>query len=357
MKLDKATVKRLKADSAKVLGALQAEAKQRRFLIGSHNAIKLQKSLAAVGRLDLVGRTLLDPDVHKVHAERLNKRLQVRWEKIKAKADSDWKKLPRAARSQVIRRSSQSIAADHLRFLTLVDSVTAVDAAAGLMAAKKLKEKLTTTLTSIRGISCLGALEVEVVSMRLMREIKARDTQSPSETRKLDVCETLADKLKGTVYADEDSLFLIHFHGVVTASNPDKFELLNEQLRKVKAWTLAPRQIELKRLSEEYAGRAKSVEKNLEHIATYITKGGNDWYARKAYLRYKIGFEADEISDETEWIAKNWRRDQLLRAEHAEDGIEDLFSLTANEIGQLAVLIDGLMKSASGRGGFLCCIR
>jgi len=351
-KLSKSIVKKLKADSKVVMTALQAEAKRQRFLIGSHNSVKLKKSLAAVGRLDLVGRTLLDPDVHQVHAARLNKRLQARWEKIKAKADSDWKMLPRSAKSQVVRRNSQEVAASHLRFLTLVDSVTAVDARAGLKAAKRLKEKLTTTLDSVSGLTCLGAIEVEVVSMKLMREIKKKDTQSASETRKLDVCEALAYKLSSTVYRNEESLFLVHFHGVVTATSPEKFDLLNKQLRKSKTWVIAPRQIELKKLSEEYAGKAKSVEKNLEHIATYITKGGNDWYARKAYLRYKIGFEADEASDENEWIAKSWRRDQLLRAERAEDGIEDLFSLTADEIGQLAVLIDGLMGLSRSRFGY-----
>lgn len=350
--LKKSTIKKLKADSKVVMAALQAEAKQRRFLIGSHNAIKLEKSLAAVDRLDLVGRTLLDPEIHKAHAARLNKRLQARWEKIKTKADSDWRKLPRSAKSQVIRRNPQEVAASHLRFLTLVDSVTAVDARAGLKAAKKLKEKLTTTLDLVSGLTCLGAIEVEVVSMKLMREIKKKDTQSASETRKLDVCEALAEKLSSTVYSNDESLFLVHFHGVVTATSPEKFDLLYKQLRKSKSWVIAPRQIELKKLSEEYAGKAKSVEKNLEHIATYITKGGNDWYARKAYLRYKIGFEADEATDENEWVAKNWRRDRLLRAEHAEDGIEDLFSLTADEIGQLAVLIDGLMGLARDRTGY-----
>ncbi len=351
--LKKSTIKKLKADSKVIMSALQAEAKQRRFLIGSHNAIKLEKSLASVDRLDLVGRTLLDPKVHKLHADRLNKRLQARWEKIKAKADNDWKKLPRSAKSQVVRRNSQEVAASHLRFLTLVDSVTAVNARAGLKAARKLKEKLTTTLDSVSGLTCLGAIEVEVVSMRLMREIKKKDTQSASETRKLDVCEALADKLGSTVYCNDESLFLVHFHGVVTATSPEKFDLLNKQLRKSKSWVIAPRQIELKKLSEDYAGKAKSVEKNLEHIATYITKGGNDWYARKAYLRYKIGFEADEVADEIEWVAKSWRRDRLLRAEHAEDGIEDLFSLTADEIGQLAILVNDLMSLAKDRSGYL----
>jgi hypothetical protein len=97
------------------------------------------------------------------------------------------------------------------------------------------------------------------------------------------------------------------------------------------------------------------MEKNLTHIATYITKGGNDWYANKAYLRYKIGFENDDaqVNDEATWVAKNWRRSEMLRQEHSEEGIVDLLSMTADEVLQLTVVIDGLMSLNRTRSGYL----
>ena len=347
-------LKWLKVDSKATMKALLEESLKSRFLIGSHNTIKLKKSLATVGRLDLVGRTLLSPTVHKAHAKRLSDRYQAQWDTIRDKARADWSKLPRATRALTVKPTDHEIAANHLRFLTLVDSVTAVDANAAIRAAIKLKEKLITTASAIKGITCLGSIEVEVVSMSLMRELGRLDKPTASEHRKLDVCEKLAVGLKGTLYGEDQSLFLVHFHGVVTAKDFKQFDAFNERLKKVKAWSLAPRQIELKKLSTQFGGKPKDVDQNLRHIATYITKGGNDWMSNKAYLRYKIGFENDDelVNDQASWEAKNWRKNELLRQEHAQDGITDMLSLTVQEIVQLTLVIDGLMGLNRTRTGY-----
>ena len=354
----KKKIKWLKADSKATMKALLEESLKSRFLIGSHNAIKLKKSLATVGRLDLVDRTLLTPSIHKAHAKRLSDRFQAQWDKIRDKARADWSKLPKTSRALTVKATDHEIAARHLRFLTLVDSVTAVDENAAIRAAIKLKEKLITTASAVKGITCLGSIEVEVVSMSLMRELGRIDKPTASEQRKLDVCEKLAYGLKGTLYGEDQSLFLVHFHGVVTAKDIKQFDAFNERLKKVKAWSLAPRQIELKKLSTQFGGKPKSVEQNLSHIATYITKGGNDWMANKAYLRYKIGFESDDelVKDEGSWVAKNWRKNELLRQEHAIDGIADMLSLTVQEIVQLALVINGLMGLNRTRTGYLVSV-
>lgn len=354
----KAQIQRLKSDSKLVMAALEAEALAQKFLIGSHNAVRLRRALAAGGRLDLVDRTLLTPEIHKAHAKRLTDRYLRGWTKIQDKAVQGWKKLPLQIRRATIQPTAEDIAAAQYRFLTVVDSVTAVDVGAGLKAAIKLKDKLITTASAVKGITLLGSLEVEVVSMRLMREFRRLDQTTDSEYRKLDVCEGLAQSLKGTLYGQEESLFLVHFHGVVTANKLEQFEAFYERMRKVKAWSIAPRQLEMKAMSRVYAGRSKSMEQNLRHIATYITKGGNDWCANKAYLRYKIGFESDDalVSDEASWVAKHWRRNELLRKEHAEDGIVDLLSMTAHEILQLTMVVDGLMGLNRTRTGYLVSV-
>ena len=351
-------IKRLRADSVATMKAMKAESLKSRFLVGSHNSKKLNTSLATIDRLDLIDRTLLTPTVHKAHAKRLSDRYQARWNKIRDKARSDWSKVPEATKGLIVKSTDHEIAANHLRFLTLVDSVTAVDANAAISAAIKLKEKLITTASAIEGITCLGSIEIEVVSMSLMRELGRLDKPTASEQRKLDVCEKLAERLKATLYGEDQSLFLIHFHGVATAKDSKQFDAFNERLKKVKSWSLAPRQIELKKLSTQFGGKPKEVEQNLIHIATYITKGGNDWMSNKAYLRYKIGFETDDelVNDETSWVAKNWRKNKLLQQEHSEDGITDVLSLTVQEIGQLAVVIDSLMGLNKARTGYLVSV-
>ncbi|MFZ2738404.1 MAG: hypothetical protein WBI20_06560 [Burkholderiaceae bacterium] len=352
-------IKHLKADSKAVMKALLDESLKSRFLIGSHNAIKLKKSLATVGRMDLAERTLLTPSVHKSHAERLSKRFLTRWRNIREKARCDWSKLPRSTKALTVIPTDHETAANQIRFLTLIHAVSAVDANAALHEAIKLKQKLITTAQACSGITCLGAIEIEVVSMSLMREFRRLDQTTDSEWRKLDVCETLAQGLKGTLFSDEASLFLIHFHGVINAKNNNQFEAFSKMMKTEKRWNLAPRQIELKKLSTQFGGKAKSVDQNLRHIASYITKGGNDWMANKAYLRYKIGFENDDelVNDEASWTAKNWRRNQLLKQEHAEDGITDVLSLTVQEIIQLTLAVDGLMRLNGARTGYLVSVR
>jgi len=354
----KQKLKLLRADSALAMEAIRAESLKSRFLIGSHNGIKLKKALSTVSRLDLVDRTLLSPEVHKVHAKKLGDRYLKRWDNIREKARKDWLKLPRSIRSSTVKLTDHEIATNHIRFLTVVDSVTAVDSNAALKVAAKLKEKLTTTVESIKGLTCLGVIEIEVVSMSMMRQLRALEKTSNSEWRKLDVCEALSKKLKGTLFGEDDSLFLVHFHGVITAKEEKLFDGFNERLKKVKAWSIAPRQIELKSLSSHFGGVPKSIDQNLRHIATYVTKGGNDWYSNKAYLRYKIGFENDDdqVTDEISWVAKNWRRSELLKQEHSEDGITDVLSLTGHEIVQLTLAIDGLMGSNRTRTGYLVSV-
>lgn len=349
----KALIDRLKSDSILTMNALKEDAIKRRFLVGSHNAIRLKKSLAAVERLDLDGRTLLTPKVHQAHASKLAKRYETLWKATRNKALSSWTKVPKNYRPA--KPTDTEIAGQHFRFLTVVDSVTAVDAGAALKACSRLKHKLTTTASSTKGVGCLGVVEVEVVSLALMAKFVATD----SEQRKLEVCTTLAKDLKSTLYASDQSIFLIHFHGIVTAKQEVQFDDFESRIKKVAAWGKAPRQVMMSRLSTQYGGKPKTVSQNLKDIATYITKGGNDWYAKKAYLRYKIGFENDDsqVTGEDSWIARNWRRSEILREEHAEDGIEDQLSLSAYEIGQLAITIDGLMGLNRTMTGYLVSVR
>jgi len=96
-------------------------------------------------------------------------------------------------------------------------------------------------------------------------------------------------------------------------------------------WPQAPCQIELKRLGEEFGGEPKSTENNLKYIARYITKRGNDWNGGKAYLRYKTRFNNDMGLNEDERTAFNWRRNEILRQKHMEEGITDILSLTPHE--------------------------
>jgi hypothetical protein len=143
--------------------ALQQEALAQKFLIGSHNAVRLRRSLAAGQRQDLIDRTLLTPEVHKVHAKRLSDRYLKQWTKKRDQATRNWQKLPPSLRMANAKPTEHDIAAAQYRFLTVVDSVTAVDAGDALRAVIKLKEKLQWVRRNYRKCLFLKSLHIQLI--------------------------------------------------------------------------------------------------------------------------------------------------------------------------------------------------
>lgn len=348
-------LKKLRDDSPKMMEAIRKEALKYQFLVGSHNSVKLRRSLALVDRLELVDKTLLSPKIHKVHSSRLADRYIKKWKKVKTTRLNKWSSLPVKIRKGVSKPTDNEIASSHLRFFTLIDSVTTIDHQSALKSAKKMKTELLKVLKATKGMWCVGVIEGEVISLSSMKEVQQTDKNTDSEKRKLDVCEVLAGDFKNSLYKNESSQFLVHFHGVLISNKESQFEEFTSRLKKVNQWNKAPRQIEIKKLSTSFGNKSKSTEQNLKHISIYITKGGNDWCSNKAYLRYKVGFELDdsEVADEQTWVLKNWRRNELLRKEHSEDGIEDILSMTPGEVVELTLFIDGLMSLNRTRTGYL----
>ena len=110
----------------------------------------------------------------------------------------------------------------------------------------------------------------------------------------------------------------------------------------------------MKKLTKSYGQKDKTVEENLEDIAAYITKGGNDWVSKRAYLRYKIRFSNGTPLTESEVESLNWRSNELLRQIRKKQGnIEELLSLSVHEINVLAMAIYKMMNLAPKGQGYL----
>ena len=296
--------------------------KRKRFNYGSHNKVRLNKALGSVEKFELQDRTLLTASVHDVHSKKLSDRF-----------------LKRVLHYKKLGHKNNSIA-EKFRFLTLLNSVEIMDVERTIQTIKKFQSELQNTIEGSKGIWCLGAVEVEVVNIEKMRMIHTDQTES--EARKLSVIESMIKRLrKNDQYLS--SFFLVHFHGIVTASSQYRFNDFADALKKNKEWKREPRQIQLKPISKQFKSKSKSLDKNLVDIARYITKGGNDWIGGKSYLRYKLAFENEYLFNEDEWVNKNWRRNELLKQEHNEEGIEDALSMSVTEIVSLASVIDQMM--------------
>jgi hypothetical protein len=333
---------RLAKASALAMVQLLSDYSNSKFDIGSWNKVRLRKALAGTGDFDLAQRTLLCEAVHAEHQDRMSSLILAKAEKLK-NAESGTKKV------------CESSVRQRCRFLTLIHSVEVLDVIRTVEEIKLFKKHIENVIYQSKGIWCIGSIEVEIISLDLMEKIQ--EENGVSEKRKLEVCKLLSKHLR-KAERTHPSHFLLHFHGVLFASKEERFfelenTLKNYKINNKRIWSKAPRQIQLKPISEQFAGKKKTLNANLKDIARYITKGGNDWFAGKAYLQYKLAFENDDVISEEEWIQKNWRRNNSLRQERAEDGIESVLSLTKAEIIYLAQTIDAMMNLSRNRLGYV----
>lgn len=304
---------------------------------GTHNSKRLDSALKLTKLHHLIGNTLLTPSVHAEHSKNLGNRYLKKLEQVQDRAIQQGKPREFDARSE-------------FRFLTLIHALEAPSIRRVYKAIDKLRRDLTEATEKSVGVWLLGAIEIEVISLEMMRQISSN--RSVTEARKADVCEGLLTKLPLQMHG-LNYYFLVHFHGIAHARSSNRFEQYYTNLKQYKGWRTEARQIELKNLSEHYGGKKKSTEKSLLDIARYITKGGNDWIGSKAYLRYKLSFDNEFVETEDGWISRNRKRNAELRKEHQEEGLEDPLAMTAQEIGDLATVIDNLMSQARGRTGYL----
>ena len=329
--------KSLQKSSQRAKAALLDAAIEYRGNYGTHNSKRLNYALSVMGVHHLKDKTLLSPRVHAAHSEQVGKQYIKRLAMVSAKAKTSDKSKGFSVGAQ-------------FRFLTLIHCLEAPSLSRVYKAIAKLRNDLIKATESSVGIWLLGAIEVEVISLEMMRQISSN--RSVSEARKADVCEGLLDQLPPPM-RDQKYYFLIHFHGIAQASSAQKFVDYENILRGNKTWRYEPRQIQLKPLSVHYGGKRKTTRQSLVDIARYITKGGNDWVGSKAYLRYKLGFDNEVVETEDGWVSKNRKRNSQLRREHSEDGITDPLAMTCNEIGDLAQIIDNMMSRTADRTGYL----
>jgi hypothetical protein len=142
---------------------------------------------------------------------------------------------------------------------------------------------------------------------------------------------------------------LVHCHGIIDLGKCS-YDDACTRLRQI--WGKRY-QVEVKKLSEQYRGKKKSVVLNLKHIAGYITKGANDKIQDGISLHYKLSFDKDMESIEDQMI-KDWRKvGSAVQAENVFDGLSHSKSMTKAEIAFHAEAIDMLMGLKRNRMGYV----
>lgn len=272
-----------------------------RFDIGKHQKTKLR----VLG--ELADRTLLADAVAEKHAVKLEKQFVQRWGQF--------------TKSQMKER---------LRFITVLSDLVPLDLEMTSNAVESMFSCLKMVFSGVRGIEVIGAAEIEIINIEKMKAMAS----VADEARKLDV---LLDMMP----AEEKSLYrtgitsyaLVHFHGVIDLGTKGEENRQAIEVACKRYWS-AKYAVEIKSLYS-----TKTVKKNLEDIAAYLTKGGNE------NLIYKIGFGYD-VEDKIQR--------QMLKAGKAAksgdySGIESELSLTIGEIEFLGKAINQMMERTGSR--------
>lgn len=311
--------------------------------------LKLKTALKWTNNIDLLDTTLVSPSIHTRHSNQLKYKLIKKWNSIRKKHRSMFLQRIQIAEelSKSLKNSGKikkaisdnEIASEHLRFFTLLDSVCLVDSFDAFSQTIIMRNELIEIVKKTKGISCIGAIEIEVIPINKFNIISRQENNKEKDFRKLNVFNILAAQAGLKEYSSkiDASLFLIHFHGVIFAEKEEQFKNFEEQLKKNYRWAIAPRQIELKKLSENYGKIIKTVENNLKDIANYITKGANDLKQGSFKLKYKLN--------------EKYNYDSIDEYEDGE--LEDSLSLTYFEISEQVKLLNCIMEIESNRTGYL----
>jgi hypothetical protein len=209
-----------------------------------------------------------------------------------------------------------------------------------------MRDRLEITLKRVKGIHFVGAVEVEIVNLPVLREIAKKSDEN--EHRKLAVLEEMSSRHQ-KLFDRHDVVALVHLHGIVDLGPwyaEGKEDLLAKELR----WEWRGKyRVEVKgTFSRYYDGRAIPIRRNLEKIANYMVKGGNE------DLRYSARFGREVLEDGSPLAANlldNRMKKGAGNARYNEDAtVEDFLSLTIHEIQVLVSVIDRLMGKRKREG-------
>jgi hypothetical protein len=268
--------------------------------------------------------TLLADDVHQVHARRLYTLFAKRWGYM-SKAEEQ----------------------KRLRFVTVLHDAAPCNVEDIDTSISNMRERLEITLKRVKGIHFVGAVEVEIVNLPVLRQIADRNDEN--EHRKLLILEEMSLRYEETLYRD-DSVALVHVHGIADLGPWVDKEGREKWLARVlrSEWEGEYR-VEVKQTFSNYKnGREIRIRTNLEKIANYMVKGGNEdlrYSARfgRATLEDGSPLQADELDHKMKKGAGNARYNENA-------SVEDTRSLTIHEIQVLVSVIDRLMGKGKREG-------
>ncbi len=303
------TFKELKTDytRGKAFSDLQEHI---RYDLGVHKKTRLK--LAGVES----SLSLLHDDISESHAQKLSTELRTRADKVGITAKN------------------------RFGFMTILQAVVEPTENKGSATVEALEGQFQAIIGDL-GLWSRGAIELEMVNLTILEKISSL---TENEARKLNVLTELGElqEFMGLMVPTSKFLtrVLVHCHVVVDLGKTPEAteEEIRKRIKRKGYWKKSKYQVEIKGLFKN-----RAVSTNLNKIAAYVVKGGNE------NLRYNAGFGRD-LAEDLE--AKIWRAGTGRKDKGAET-IEDERGLTVAEVKRLDDLYVWLMKRRKDKRGYL----
>jgi hypothetical protein len=303
----------------KTFAELKAKSESGEFFDQISHAIRYDLGMHKKTRLKLAGvissGSLLHNSVSEIHANKLAEELKERARKIGVSAN------------------------ERFRFMTALQSVVSPTVEDVTAAVEQMERDFAATVGEMK-LWSRGAIELEMVNLGILKKISS---VSDGASHKFNVLSTISElrEFQGMMIGGSasESSVLVHCHVVVDMGKNAEFNEaeLRKRIKRRGCWN-ERWQLEIKSLFKK-----RSVAKNLNAIAAYVTKGGNE------NLRYNAGFKRD-LGEDLE--AKIWRAG-LDRKDKGGETVEDERGLTLWEVRQLDQLYVWLMKRRRDKRGYI----
>lgn len=343
-----ASFQQLKQRSSDSFHQIRAALMKQRLLPNQRMTMSvLSRILRSACREDLIDKTLLSDWIWSKHQDLMMSRFDRMIHRIQAKHQKHEQMLMTLNKSQSFNYPSydfETYCRSRLRFVTILHSVVFLDLNQMLDAATDLEKQLHLALVGeFPSVRLVGAIEFEFINLDLLRKASFDHDGRHSGKRKR---ETLLDMLGPILFASTEFCVLVHFHGVMDLGPGDTDitkEKLDQRLRSFSSCWTKPNQIQIKQLSQHVSGTRKTVKRNLQDIARYITKGSNFVQGKHRYFKYKVAFDQEDSGF-------------ALDATFVAEGSEDARNMPFEQIVLCADVLNRLMDRRRQRDGYVVTI-
>ena len=346
-------------------------------------ANRLPTALAMYGNSNLLGKTVLDRDIHEQHSSAIEQSLMNKILESHSKKNEEIRKWNSSSSSgqyfQIQELSLEEFVERHVRFATFLYEVVELYPEAILRSVNAMRKDIQDEARKMtKEVDVLGAAEVELISIPLLEAVnsclqskvdktvlddccdpgqrqKLIDAHSKSKLRKLDVCKALDKPNSPTIFSGDYTKALVHFHGIIIFKSASSIEKFRSRLRQIDKFDVIQHQIEIKQLSKFWGDKPRTVQDNIYYISRYLTKGSaSRTNLNEANYKFKVKFDHGDLVTSDQMESLELMDQQVVDLVKSTGTVHELRTdLSKSEISILCEVIDKMMFGTSSGYGYL----